>query len=900
MSYFNYREYTSRRGLNLTAANGCIRFETPTTTPTTTTDERVLYVNSSNQLIFDDGVSTTALGSSGVVSFFGLNDAYDDNPSITVDSAAVTFAGSHATNNVFAVTGSAATTGNLIDLTNGGSGKDIDGTASAWYIASDGAADFLSVTSSTISSAGTTNLVLETNDGTNSSIITITDAANGAITFAMNGTGKVVISGTTETNTGFQLTNGDAVISDGSLTITDDDNAATVTVTTTGNSNCLTIVADSVATGNVIDINGDGVTSGALLHLDMTAADITSGKWIDCYDNAATVFAVAAYGATTILGNTTGTNSLVLTAGDAVLSDGAVSVTNSADAATLTIVADAQVATNVVDINADGVTTGVLLHLDTSSAGFAGKYIQCYDGAADDFSVGVDGATIITTSAAGTIGLTITHAGTTGDAMQITCTALTTGDALQITQTAETFAAGELLKLTNTEDGDFSATPKTGNVASITSSATMKTNSATMDYDTLLISRSDIANQLTKTLTAQGSVLKLMHTATDTAGTCTASVIGLEIVMADGGTAAPTGTAVDIISVGVAAKALNIASASTTVSDVLITGSGVKANNKASLEVVNTGATAAGGSILRVINTGTPAAATSYLVDLDYGGATMTNNPTTVYINAKDSTASSVLITGSGAIAAGNGTLEINSTAAGAAGAVLTLSQDSASPAAADVIGAIHFYGVDDAAADQQYAKIECKLTDVAAASTDADLIFSVVQANAVVQMLQLDSDVAGIVVGTAAAAATVTSNGAYDLTISTNSTAANEPKIVLTDGAAGDITLTAGGTSGEVAIASALKFTPQAIVNANTAIDVITTLTTIANNAGSTHVLADGVVGQIKTIVCSVYTGDAVITPTNFVGTTITLNAAGDSWTGVFVGTEWTTLALGGTAAVA
>lgn len=113
----------------------------------------------------------------------------------------------------------------------------------------------------------------------------------------------------------------------------------------------------------------------------------------------------------------------------------------------------------------------------------------------------------------------------------------------------------------------------------------------------------------------------------------------------------------------------------------------------------------------------------------------------------------------------------------------------------------------------------------------------------------------------------------------------------------AGDHVMTSGNL---ILTAGHIKNTPQAIVNANTAISIVTLGTTIANNAASTHTLADGTVGQLKYIVCSVYTGDAVITPANFVGTTITLNAAGDSWLGVFEGTEWTTLALGGTAAVA
>ena len=75
MATFNGRSFTPLGGIDLKAKNGCIRFETPTLTPTTTSGERLVYVNSSNQLIFNDGSSTTVLGSSGSVVSFGLNDA---------------------------------------------------------------------------------------------------------------------------------------------------------------------------------------------------------------------------------------------------------------------------------------------------------------------------------------------------------------------------------------------------------------------------------------------------------------------------------------------------------------------------------------------------------------------------------------------------------------------------------------------------------------------------------------------------------------------------------------------------------------------------------------------------------------------------------------------------------
>ncbi len=54
---------------------------------------------------------------------------------------------------------------------------------------------------STITTSGTQDLVLDTNSGTNSGNITITDGANGAITATPNGTGEVVVGGNTNPGT---------------------------------------------------------------------------------------------------------------------------------------------------------------------------------------------------------------------------------------------------------------------------------------------------------------------------------------------------------------------------------------------------------------------------------------------------------------------------------------------------------------------------------------------------------------------------------------------------------------------------------------------------------------------------------------------------------------------------
>jgi len=91
------------------------------------------------------------------------------------------------------------------------------------------------------------------------------------------------------------------------------------------------------------------------------------------------------------------------------------------------------------------------------------------------------------------------------------------------------------------------------------------------------------------------------------------------------------------------------------------------------------------------------------------------------------------------------------------------------------------------------------------------------------------------------------------------------------------------------------LKQTSQAIVadgSTNTAIDVTSAITEI-NATSATHAgaLADGADGQIKTIINTSTggTNNVVITPTNFRGgSTITLNAAGETVTLLFKNSNW------------
>lgn len=158
------------------------------------------------------------------------------------------------------------------------------------------------------------------------------------------------------------------------------------------------------------------------------------------------------------------------------------------------------------------------------------------------------------------------------------------------------------------------------------------------------------------------------------------------------------------------------------------------------------------------------------------------------YFRAYDETDSADVFT-----VAEDGATSIISNADGATGAVLRLQQDSASPATNDVVGEIEVYGDDAGGNVTELAKVEVKYTDTTVDSEDADMIFSVASGSSMTQLLQLDSDVNGIVVGKGSAAGYVVSKGDYNLVLETgNSTTGT---ITMTDGANGDIDITPNGT---------------------------------------------------------------------------------------------------------
>ncbi len=86
-----------------------------------------------------------------------------------------------------------------------------------------------------------------------------------------------------------------------------------------------------------------------------------------------------------------------------------------------------------------------------------------------------------------------------------------------------------------------------------------------------------------------------------------------------------------------------------------------------------------------------------------------------------------------------------------------------------------------------------------------------------------------------------------------------------------------------------------EALTNTATALSVSTAFSTVDSSGGATGVsLAAGVAGQIKTVICTTAGNNITITPASTVGsgTTVVLDAAGETVTLMYTGTAWAAIA--------
>ena len=86
-----------------------------------------------------------------------------------------------------------------------------------------------------------------------------------------------------------------------------------------------------------------------------------------------------------------------------------------------------------------------------------------------------------------------------------------------------------------------------------------------------------------------------------------------------------------------------------------------------------------------------------------------------------------------------------------------------------------------------------------------------------------------------------------------------------------------------------------EALTNTSSAVSVSTAISTVDSSGGAVTVtLAAGVTGQLKTIICTTAGNNITVTPAATVGsgTTVVLDAAGESVQLLYTGTAWAAVA--------
>ena len=954
MSDFNGRQYTKLRGINLQESNGILRFETPLVAPTTTSGERLLYVNSSNELIYNSGTSATVLGAAGAGggSASSWDAIYAGDKVMAISGTTLTFDLTHASNNGLTLTATGAGTGHLLQITNVGTGNDINGTSNTWYVSKAGDAVF-----NTISLSG---------DADSSSFaMTVGD-------FAMSD-GKMAITNQDNENTFVVTNNGNTSASQvafaGSGVFTGSTTTSFFTITpsglTTGTAVYLPVAA--LTTGKALHVVANALTDGLLVNVTSSATAISATGRMVCVDHsgATTTSGViaefkTAAGDETVLMQLTASGALAL--GTLLkLSGSSVTTGNGMTIADLDSLTDGY-GVHVASAATAITSTGHLLFVNHSGATTTSGVLSEFKTAATDETVVVKVTTAamingVGLSIVGTTGMTsgsllrvassTAAAVITNGIVSFTCTGNFTSNAVNdggfVEVKADSTTAGTIFNLTGEALTTGVGMVLSNATSAMTTGSLLRVNaSGTGAIATNGIVSFTHAGVFTSTSAVDGGFVEVKANAT-TAGTIvnvvgSALTGGIGLQLSNGTSAMTTGSLLRVTASGTGIIATN--------GIVSITHAGIfTSTSNAGVFDVRASALVGTGTVANFMSTAADQL-TSTVMNIENSGFTTGYTGTMVRIKSPTTTGACkvVGIIADGMTTAGVG-LHISAAALSTGG--MGISVDVTAATAGNLLnlittGAYTGTGMALITAGAMTTGILLSLVSTTGLTSGSLIRATSSTAGAIATNGAISFSATGAFtstdrIGFLNVAANTTTGGTIahisgtsvtDGTVlsleATEATLTTGLYLQCYDGAANDFsvgrygaTVIAGSASGTASLTQTagdhvlvagnltltngyIKGTPQAIVNANTAIDVTHLVTTIANNGASTHTLADGVVGQLKTIVCTVYAADAVITPTNFVGTTITLNAAGDAWTGIFVGTEWVTLALGGTAAVA
>lgn len=629
MATFNNREYSGVPGLNIRAANGVIRFETPTYSPITTSGERMLYTNSSNQLIWNDGSSTTIIGAAGGgggTPTWETIFASDSTFTITPD-ASFTIAGNRSTaTDVLVVTNVAGGSGSVIQITNSGTGNDIDGTSNTWGVTAAGVATFAGISVSGTSTAIAT---------TGAAVWTLLDNSTTALRIGSSGDTNMLTFDTSNTGTLVNVSKGGFQVAAGNATFISTSNTATTVLVT---NNTLTTYGAATNNTGMVSFGSTSLTSGSLLQLNLSDTANVGGFYLTCRETVGGTndFTIGENGVIAIAG-TASTTSLSIALGNIYLTDGTISVITTGTADVLSIDTGANLLTNngfiitgsstftgvttgsYVYIAPTGLTTGTALSVTAAAASTSVAVVDIQTvGLTSGTSLRITEATLNFTTGAKAIeidlvaatagnGITVTTTGAyTGTGMAvITVGAMTTGIGLSVISTTG-LTSGSLIRATTSTAGVLA----TNGAVSITGSGayTSTANTGLLDVQaSALVGTGTIVN------IKSTSALQLTNTALN--------------IEQSGTTTGYTGDFVRIVGTSTTGDCnlIAVTSASTTAGDALsITNNGITLGTATLVNLVHgTSVLGAGSSMLRVTSTGVDTGTTTgVLLDLAATAAT--------------------------------------------------------------------------------------------------------------------------------------------------------------------------------------------------------------------------------------------------------------------------------------
>lgn len=741
---------------------------------------RIVYVTGTGFRAYAEGAWFTIPTSTTGVSGSTWDDIYAGDKSLTINGTTLTFAGTHASNAVFTVTG--AGTGTAIQITNASTGADITGTSSTWSVSKAGAAVFTAVTGCNTLTAAANLAINATGAGT----IAIGNVSTGAVTItpALTATASVTITGTADTDV-LVVTNGDMTIG-GSITMTENDTATWgLNITSSGTS------------GGAIYATCNDLTSGWICVLDSdNEASFTSGGYLRLMDGTDSVLTIAANGATIIAGDAAGTDAFTITAGDILLDDSDNNVIESEDGTNNLL---------VLDNKAGAVGSGkAVLVVDAGGVVNAAGYgiLASFTGAA------AAGATVIgVVPDAGSLGIKVAPGAvdtrellyldsdpTAYDVAYLHSDAVIASDkaVINITSAGAIASGGNVMRVDVTgtpasgaiyTEFDFAGLTDTNeNIGVLIDAGGKKVRALYIDADPIA---NDVVYVHTDAAIADNKAVLSLHDA-GTPAAAGSNILRVEFA----GTATNKPTLIEVIGGGKDCQSLTIDSDPTTTDVVYVHTDGVIADNKAVLSLHSAGAQAAGSSILRLAHAGTPAAATSYTFEIDNTGSTTTNNAVCVRIDNHTSTGAVIQATSAGAAAP---LLDLYSTNTGATGVVVkTTHTSTASAAANDIVASYQMYGLDDGNVATEYGRMETKIISPTGGAESSAMQFYVTVGGTSETALVLKTNYA--IVGAGTDHGYITSSGAYNLVLNTNE-GTNSSSITITDAANGDVSVAVDGT---------------------------------------------------------------------------------------------------------